>query len=83
MRKTTLMLIGAAALLALASPVSAHDFAVPVGDDTYYVYPHPDHYDPTTGEAPQVWKETNGLAGLQEEEVTVDGVTYVPDQRVA
>lgn len=86
MRMTTMALIGAFALVALATPAAAHEFAVPVGDDTYYVTPHPDHAadDPVHfAEKAQVWKETNGLDGLQKEEVTVDGITYLPDRRVA
>lgn len=63
MRKTIFAILTVAALVAVAAPVNAHPLEVPVGDDTYYVDPHPAHVDPF--HETHVWKETNGVEGLQ------------------
>lgn len=84
MQRTIMMTLAVLALT--ASPALAHELEVPVGDDTYYVTPHPDHAadDPAHyAEEAQVWKETNGLPGLQKEAVSVDGRDYTADTRFA
>ena len=59
--KTIIAIVAAVALVALATPVNAHDTEVPTPVGTYYISPSIDHASPDS----QVWEETNGVPGLQ------------------